>query len=90
MGQKVNPVGMRIGVNRNWNSRWYANDQQFNVFLNEDIKIRNYLNKELKDALLSHVEIERQKTDKGSNVSSKYSSLVQVLSSDKKVRISTV
>lgn len=68
MGQKVNPVGMRIGVNRNWNSRWYANDQQYNVFLNEDIKIRNYLNKELKDALLSHVEIERQKTDKGSNV----------------------
>ncbi len=68
MGQKVNPVGMRIGVNRNWNSRWYANDQQYNVFLNEDIKIREFLVKELKDAGLSHVEIERQKTDKGQNV----------------------
>ena len=63
MGQKVNPVGMRVGVNRNWTSRWYANDQQFHVFLNEDIKIREYLIKELKDAMLSHVEIERQKTD---------------------------
>lgn len=68
MGQKVNPVGMRVGVNRNWTSRWYANDQQFHVFLNEDIKIRKYLVKELKDAMLSHVEIERQKTDKGNNV----------------------
>ena len=68
MGQKVNPVGMRIGVNRNWTSRWYANDQQYHVFLNEDIKIREYLIKELKDAMLSHVEIERQTTDKGNNV----------------------
>ena len=68
MGQKVNPVGLRIGVNKNWNSRWYANDQEFHVFLNEDIKIRNFLEKKLKDALLSHVEIERIKTDKGYNV----------------------
>ena len=68
MGQKVNPVGLRIGVNKNWNSRWYANDQEFHVFLNEDIKVRNYLEKKLKEALLSHVEIERIKTDKGYNV----------------------
>ena len=68
MGQKVNPVGLRIGVNKNWNSRWYANDQEFHVFLNEDVKIRDFLNKKLKDALLSHVEIERVKTDKGYNV----------------------
>jgi small subunit ribosomal protein S3 len=61
MGQKVNPVGMRIGVNRDWNSRWYANDQEYHVFLNEDIKIRSYLESVLKEALLSHVEIERQK-----------------------------
>ena len=33
MGQKVNPVGMRIGVNRDWNSRWYANDKDYHVFL---------------------------------------------------------
>jgi len=68
MGQKVNPVGLRIGVNKNWNSRWYANDQEFHVFLNEDVKIREFLEKKLKDALLSHVEIERVKTDKGYNV----------------------
>lgn len=68
MGQKVNPVGMRIGVNRDWNSRWYADDNDFHVYLNEDIKIREYLQKSLKEALLSHVEIERSKTDKGTNV----------------------
>ena len=68
MGQKVNPVGLRIGVNKNWNSRWYANDNEYHVFLNEDIKVRNYLEKKLKEALLSHVEIERVKTDKGYNV----------------------
>ena len=65
MGQKVNPVGMRVGINRDWNSRWYANDREYHVFLNEDIKIRKYLEKNLKDALLSHVEIERTKNDKG-------------------------
>ena len=68
MGQKVNPVGLRIGVNKDWNSRWYANDQEFHVFLNEDVKIREFLAKKLKDALLSHTEIERVKTDKGYNI----------------------
>ena len=68
MGQKVNPVGLRIGVNKNWNSRWYANDQEYHVFLNEDVKVREFLEKKLKEALLSHVEIERIKTDKGYNV----------------------
>ena len=68
MGQKVNPVGMRIGVNRDWNSRWYASDKEYHVFLNEDINIRSYLSKNLKDAGLSHVEIERSKSDKGYNV----------------------
>ena len=68
MGQKVNPVGLRIGVNKNWNSRWYANDQEFHVFLNEDVKVREFLEKKLKEAVLSHVEIERIKTDKGYTV----------------------
>ena len=69
MGQKVNPVGMRVGVNKDWNSRWYANDNDFHVFLNEDIKIRKYLLKNLpRDAMLSHVEIERVKSDKGQKV----------------------
>ena len=65
MGHKVNPVGMRIGVNRDWNSRWYADDKDFPTFLNEDIKIRKYLEGSLKEALLSHIEIERTKSDKG-------------------------
>lgn len=63
MGQKVNPVGMRVGVNRDWNSRWFANDQEYHVFLNQDIKIRNLLTKECKDASLSHIDIERNKTN---------------------------
>ena len=69
MGQKVNPVGMRVGVNRDWNSRWFANDKDYNKFLNQDIKIRKYLEKECQAASLSHIEIERIKTDKGYNVS---------------------
>lgn len=69
MGQKVNPVGMRVGINRPWNSRWYADKKEYHVFLNQDIKIRNYLEKALKDASLSRVEIERVKTDKGYKVS---------------------
>jgi len=68
MGQKVSPVGMRVGINRDWNSRWFANDQEFATFLHEDIKVRKYLKANLKDALLSHVEIERRKLDKGHEV----------------------
>jgi len=68
MGQKVSPIGMRIGVNKNWNSRWYADDKNYHVFLNEDIKVREYLEKSLKDAMLSHVEIERTKGEKGNKV----------------------
>jgi small subunit ribosomal protein S3 len=62
MGQKVNPVGMRIGINRNWNSRWFASKEQYATFLKEDMAIRTYLTTKLKDALLSHVEIERVNT----------------------------
>ncbi|MCR5505758.1 MAG: 30S ribosomal protein S3 [Bacilli bacterium] len=65
MGQKVNPVGMRVGVNRDWNSRWYASDKEYHVFLNEDIKVRKYLEASLKDALLSHVEIDRVRRGEG-------------------------
>lgn len=61
MGQKVNPVGLRIGISRDWNSRWYANKKDFPTFLNEDIKIRKFISKKLKDCLLSHIEIERIK-----------------------------
>lgn len=68
MGQKVNPNGMRVGINRDWNSRWFANNQEFAKFLHEDIKVRKYLEKECKEALLSHVEIERNKKDNGQDV----------------------
>ena len=66
MGQKVNPVGMRIGLNKNWNSRWFASDKDYSNFLVEDIKIRKFLEKKIgRDAQLSHIEIERKKNDKG-------------------------
>jgi small subunit ribosomal protein S3 len=69
MGQKVNPVGMRIGINRNWNSRWFANKKNFAAFLNEDLKIREYLEKAFKDAQISNIEIERANTaEKGLSV----------------------
>ena len=68
MGHKINPVGFRVGVGRGWNSRWYANKKDFSTFLLEDVAIRRYLDKELKEALISHIDIERQKTDKGTNV----------------------
>jgi len=60
MGQKVNPIGLRVGVIRDWDSKWYA-DKEYADFLNEDIKIREFLAKELKDAAVSKVEIERFK-----------------------------
>ncbi|RBW67761.1 30S ribosomal protein S3 [Bacillus taeanensis] len=58
MGQKVNPVGLRIGVIRDWESKWYA-DKDYADLLHEDIKIREYVEKRLKDAAVSAVEIER-------------------------------
>lgn len=68
MGHKVNPNGLRIGVNKPWNSKWYADGDEYAKFLNEDIKVRNYLNGAVKDAQLSHIEIERTKSDKGAKV----------------------
>ena len=47
MGQKVNPVGMRIGINRDWNSKWYANNKDFAKYLKADTEIRKYLDKKL-------------------------------------------
>ena len=43
MGQKINPVGFRLAVNRNWSSRWYANSRSFAPMLAEDIKVRDFL-----------------------------------------------
>jgi small subunit ribosomal protein S3 len=68
MGQKVNPVGMRIGVNRDWNTHWFANNKDYSTYLLEDVKLRDYLTKELKDGQISHIEISRSKSDKGLNL----------------------
>ena len=59
MGQKVNPIGMRLGVNRTWESRWFATKGDYANLLHEDLKIRNMLFKELRQASLSRVVIER-------------------------------
>jgi small subunit ribosomal protein S3 len=59
MGQKINPIGFRLGINRTWDSRWYANTGEYSKLLHEDIKIRAYLEKELKQAAISKVVIER-------------------------------
>lgn len=58
MGQKVNPVGLRIGIIRDWESKWYA-EKDFGTLLLEDNKIRKYLMSKLKDSAVSHIEIER-------------------------------
>ena len=59
MGQKVNPVGMRLQVNRTWDSRWYADDKDYGDLLLEDLKIRDFVKKEAKQAGISRVIIER-------------------------------
>ena len=65
MGQKVSPIGLRIGVNKTWESKWYADNKNFAEYLEKDNKIRKFLAKKLKDASVSRVLIERnaKKTD---------------------------
>ncbi len=58
MGQKVHPVGLRLGINRTWNSRWFASTE-FGSFVVEDHEIRNFLKKRLYQAGVSQIEIER-------------------------------
>ena len=59
MGQKVSPIGLRIGINRGWEANWYANNSDFSKYLENDLKIRKFLEKKLKDAGISTIEIER-------------------------------
>jgi len=59
MGQKVNPIGLRLGINRTWDSRWYANDDNCAGLLHEDIKLREFLFDRLSQAGISRVVIER-------------------------------
>lgn len=65
MGQKVSPVGLRIGINKTWESKWYAGNKDFAKYLENDNKIRKFLEKKLKDAAVSSIIIERNasKTD---------------------------
>ena len=59
MGQKVNPIGLRVGVIRTWDSRWYAKGQTYIENLHEDLKLRKYLKDKLKHAGVSKIEMER-------------------------------
>ncbi len=59
MGQKVNPVGMRLGIVKDWSSKWYASSKDYANFLNTDIKIREYIRKKLAQASVSEIRIER-------------------------------
>ena len=59
MGQKVNPVGLRLGINRGWDSVWYASKKNFGTYLIEDYKIREYIKKNVINSGVSKVMIER-------------------------------
>ena len=59
MGQKINPTGFRLSVTRNWSSRWYAEGQDFSRMLAEDLKVREFLKKKLRQASVGRILIER-------------------------------
>ena len=59
MGQKVNPVGLRIGIIRDWESKWFANKKDYQNLLHEDLGIRKYTFRRLKDAAVASIDIER-------------------------------
>ena len=59
MGQKVHPVGIRLGISADWNAKWYASTADFPDLLNADIKVREYLRKKLANANVSRIQIER-------------------------------
>lgn len=59
MGQKVHPIGMRLGIVKDWTSKWFAESRDYANFLNEDMKVRAYLKKRLSQASVSRIQIER-------------------------------
>src|SRR5262245_63062169 len=63
MGQKIHPIGFRLAVNRNWSSKWYANNRTFAPMLAEDVKVRSFLKKKLAHASVGKVVIERPAKD---------------------------
>ena len=62
MGQKVNPIGLRLGINRTWDSRWFANTGEYGSLLHEDVRIRDALMEDLKQAAVSRVVIRSRST----------------------------
>ena len=60
MGQKINPIGLRVGINRTWESRWFAKGEEYGDLLHQDLAIRNFLMAELKNASVSRIVIERR------------------------------
>ncbi len=59
MGQKVHPIGIRLGIVKDWNSRWYANSHDYPLFLNQDLEVRQFLRKKLAHASVSRIQINR-------------------------------
>lgn len=59
MGQKVNPIGLRVGIIRDWDARWYAEGKEFVETLHEDIKVRDFIRRQLPNSGISRIEIER-------------------------------
>lgn len=59
MGQKVNPTGIRLGIVKDWTSKWYANSKNYPDYLNVDLQVRSYLQKKLAGASISRIQIER-------------------------------
>lgn len=58
MGQKINPKSLRLGINRTWDSRWYA-EKEFATYIKQDIEMRRFIDKQLKQAMVSNIVIER-------------------------------
>ena len=96
MGQKINPIGLRVGVIRDWEAKWYA-EKDFASLLHEDLKIRKFIDNELKEASVSHVDIERAAnriniaihTGKGGSEIEKLRNKLNTLT-DKKVHINVI
>tara|TARA_Y100000590_G_C15569778_1_gene958081 strand:- start:163 stop:849 length:687 start_codon:yes stop_codon:yes gene_type:complete len=59
MGQKVHPIGIRLGITKEWSSKWYADSQNFADYIHQDYEIRNLLKKKLKEASVSRIQIDR-------------------------------
>ncbi|MGE0581449.1 MAG: 30S ribosomal protein S3 [Steroidobacteraceae bacterium] len=59
MGQKVNPIGIRLGITRDWSSKWYASKKQFPLHIHTDFRVREFLRKKLAEASVSRIQIER-------------------------------